>query len=171
MSSEPTNKIDKICSEPKCKKPLRIRGFCVACYYRHLRCGDIKKGVKPVKWKHILSEIDTVNKTAICKECGPIKILKRDNKTWRCSKIANERSKLYKRAYRASKRSIMGDNCEICNTDKKLCYDHSHKTNKYRGTLCSECNLAIGLMHDNPDRLRKAAKYLDRFVNDKSSKL
>jgi len=49
--------------------------------------------------------------------------------------------------------------------------DHDHKccpTIKtcgkcLRGLICSKCNTAIGLMNDNPERLRKAAEYVEKY--------
>lgn len=45
---------------------------------------------------------------------------------------------------------------------KLLAVDHCHKSGDKRGLLCSRCNTAIGLMLDNPDRLRNAAAYIER---------
>ncbi len=39
-------------------------------------------------------------------------------------------------------------------------FDHNHKTGKFRGLLCSQCNTGIGLFRDNPDLLLKAIAYL-----------
>ena len=47
---------------------------------------------------------------------------------------------------------------------KRLSVDHHHTSNHVRGLLCSECNTAIGLMHDNPDRLRAAAAFVSEGV-------
>lgn len=63
--------------------------------------------------------------------------------------------------------------CEICNrTIKKegrgkgcANADHCHLTGKLRGLLCNSCNVAIGLMKDNPSILRSAAKYLESYDN------
>ena len=39
--------------------------------------------------------------------------------------------------------------------------DHSHKTNKVRDLLCSQCNLGLGHAKDSIDLLNKAIKYLE----------
>ena len=39
--------------------------------------------------------------------------------------------------------------------------DHDHITGKVRGMLCHDCNVAIGMMKDSPNRLRSAAQYLE----------
>lgn len=57
--------------------------------------------------------------------------------------------------------------CDICDnpqSDKRfetLCIDHDHETGELRGLLCSKCNMAVGLLDDNPDLLRTAADYLE----------
>lgn len=39
--------------------------------------------------------------------------------------------------------------------------DHDRTTGEWRGVLCSRCNMAIGLLGDNPALLRAAAAYLE----------
>jgi len=68
-----------------------------------------------------------------------------------------------------------GGGCAVCggtnSNGKALAVDHDHnccpgqKTcgNCVRELLCAACNHAIGLMRDEPQRLRDAAAYLDRF--------
>ncbi len=41
--------------------------------------------------------------------------------------------------------------------------DHCHKTGRVRGVLCGPCNRALGLMKDDPIKLRRLAKYISRF--------
>ena len=56
--------------------------------------------------------------------------------------------------------------CEICGVEeeklaRKLSYDHCHKTGKFRGWLCSNCNRGIGLLKDDVELLKKAVKYIE----------
>lgn len=55
--------------------------------------------------------------------------------------------------------------CDVCaqpdGTYKRLAIDHCHHTGAFRGLLCGRCNKAIGLMSDEPERLRRAAGYLE----------
>lgn len=39
--------------------------------------------------------------------------------------------------------------------------DHDHLTGLVRGVLCAHCNTAIGLLGDDPSRIRRAAAYLE----------
>lgn len=61
--------------------------------------------------------------------------------------------------------------CDLCgNTETRrqkgtttpLSFDHDHSTGRYRGALCSGCNLMLGHGRDNPDQLRLGASYLER---------
>lgn len=170
MPSEPAPDISQLpCPTPGCTKFIRVRGFCIACYYRHLRHGTIQKGSPSRRWKHRLSEINEEGKTAICTECGPVTILRRGKPKspnqpvqWRCSVDANHRSKLYKQAYRQTKKDVLLDHCEICGSPDKLCWDHDHKTGLFRGTLCKDCNTGIGLLKDDPVLMVAASTYIIR---------
>ena len=60
-----------------------------------------------------------------------------------------------------------GGGCAICGRTEKeegrrLAIDHCHTTNEVRGVLCGKCNQAIGMMDDDINRLKKAAKYLEK---------
>ena len=53
--------------------------------------------------------------------------------------------------------------CLICNKpdDKgRLCIDHCHTTNKVRGLLCRNCNLALGNLKDDPLLFERCVLYL-----------
>lgn len=44
----------------------------------------------------------------------------------------------------------------------RLSVDHCHNTQQIRGLLCHHCNAALGLLNDDPARLRAAADYIER---------
>jgi hypothetical protein len=54
--------------------------------------------------------------------------------------------------------------CPICSLDTKLVADHCHATGLTRDPICRKCNMALGLMSDNPHTLRAAATYLERHA-------
>lgn len=63
-----------------------------------------------------------------------------------------------------------GGRCAICqrkheDCPKGLVVDHCHTTNDVRALLCGPCNVVLGLMQDEPERLRSAADYLDKYRN------
>lgn len=60
--------------------------------------------------------------------------------------------------------------CKICGDQpsKPLYVDHCHKTKQIRGLLCHKCNVALGHMNDDPQRLEKAIHYLNESCKNKS---
>jgi hypothetical protein len=66
-----------------------------------------------------------------------------------------------------------GGGCAICGrSDTRLTVDHDHKCcpekarscgKCIRGLICNNCNLAIGLAEDNPDKLIQMAAYVVRW--------
>ncbi len=45
--------------------------------------------------------------------------------------------------------------------EKRWALDHNHVTGEIRGWICSPCNVSLGAFGDDPDRLRRAIKYLE----------
>lgn len=43
---------------------------------------------------------------------------------------------------------------------KRLAVDHNHETGEVRGLLCLSCNVALGLVDDDVNRLLALAEYL-----------
>ena len=61
-----------------------------------------------------------------------------------------------------------GGGCAICgmtpeDNNRRLCVDHNHETGEVRGLLCSQCNLAIGNLCDDPETARQAMLYVRRW--------
>jgi hypothetical protein len=70
-----------------------------------------------------------------------------------------------------------GRRCDICgaglveqNGRSMACLDHDHATGRVRGILCSNCNTALGLLHDDPVRLAEAIAYLEKHRQAAASK-
>jgi hypothetical protein len=52
--------------------------------------------------------------------------------------------------------------CAVCGADDKpLVVDHSHDTGLVRALLCGPCNMALGLLKENPERIRGLALYAE----------
>ncbi len=43
--------------------------------------------------------------------------------------------------------------------------DHDHSSGKVRGLLCTTCNIALGLLKDQPNRILGLANYLSRALH------
>jgi hypothetical protein len=55
-----------------------------------------------------------------------------------------------------------GGGCAICGRPEPDNVDHDHVTGRVRGILCFNCNVAIGHVGDDEDRLAAAMAYLAR---------
>lgn len=70
--------------------------------------------------------------------------------------------KLKQRERKAGRK--MPDFCDLCSSarplNKLLHWDHDHITGKFRGWLCSKCNLGLGYFEDNIQGLQRAIDYL-----------
>ena len=57
--------------------------------------------------------------------------------------------------------------CEVCSKTEgdqgsRLHMDHCHETGRFRGWLCSACNVVLGHMSDSVERLLTLIDYLER---------
>lgn len=62
--------------------------------------------------------------------------------------------------------TAQGGRCAVCTTTTpggrgSFHVDHDHDTGAIRALLCHDCNTGLGKFADSPERLRKAAAYLE----------
>lgn len=56
-----------------------------------------------------------------------------------------------------------GGTCGIClKVSVRLEVDHCHATEKFRGLLCHNCNVALGSLRDSIPNLKRAISYLEK---------
>lgn len=54
-----------------------------------------------------------------------------------------------------------GGRCAACRGADALHVDHDHKTGAVRALLCTGCNTALGLLKEDPMRIRALAVYIE----------
>jgi hypothetical protein len=88
------------------------------------------------------------------------------NKNWYSKLTKQEKQKIVDRNRENKRAKIVLQKrpsiCEICKNQVKVCYDHNHETNLFRGWLCKKCNAGIGFFKDNPQYLLSAIDYLNK---------
>ncbi len=97
-----------------------------------------------------------------CKQCQKIKHLRRLQQHG-CQRNYREREYLLKAT------RPRPTYCEACGgvpTGKALVlsYDHDHRTGKFRGWICNNCNTILGFCRDDSVRLQKLINYLNEFL-------
>ena len=116
---------------PKWRVKLKQKGLCVRCGKR-----------KVLKWT-TCSECKEYHKTV----SPTIRAIRKEDRP-----LALRRSKKAKRCCCCGSRTHNGRGWHI---------DHDHKTKKFRGILCNNCNLGLGHFKDSVQRLSQAIKYLE----------
>jgi hypothetical protein len=91
-----------------------------------------------------------------------------------CKKCANELKKVRDKLKLENPPPGEDYKCPICDRDKDevaglggksngpWVLDHCHKTNKFRGYLCHECNRKLGGCSEDPEWFDNAKNYLNR---------
>ena len=126
------------------------------------------------------------SRTRVCKKCGICKVEsqfvtvhgnKFSDRCLRCRKLvsmktkANGRTDKPRLAWAHGLTKIEYDQmleqqcggCAICKQvpgKRRLCVDHCHTSGKIRGLLCIPCNIALGSLKDDPQRMLAAINYI-----------
>ena len=55
--------------------------------------------------------------------------------------------------------------CAMCRrrSERQLCVDHDHMTNKVRALLCNSCNALIGFAQEDVQLLKSAIEYIMKY--------
>lgn len=75
-----------------------------------------------------------------------------------------------KRNHRKARYGFEGEvpsTCDVCGSDGTICIDHCHTTGVIRGFLCTSCNVTLGHMKDDPERLLALVEYLKGEIDGK----
>jgi hypothetical protein len=104
---------------------------------------------------------------ALCTPCRRAESRKRSQRPEkRAADAAYQRARYVREHYgltRDEYEELVRGECAICGTSAKettLHLDHDHANGKIRASLCRKCNVGLGTMDDDPERLERAAKYL-----------
>ena len=172
---------DLVCKQ--CGRPLKQNGskkFCsIKCRDEYRVNQSIIDGKRQCskcnQWRNISTEYYTKNgRAGWCKYC----LMEHNNKPHRKAKqkewYENNRSRYIDYDRKAKLNATDADlvvfrqdyqvqagKCKICGLIKTLAYDHNHKTGKYRGAICLDCNRGLGDFHDSIQFLQGAIKYLE----------
>jgi hypothetical protein len=99
-----------------------------------------------------------------------------NRKAWRDKQPADYDNVRHRKAHRRDREMRLGrtrpDVCDACGgADGPICYDHCHTRGHPRGWLCNGCNIALGMVKDDPARLLKLVAYLKRTMVSPSPQL
>jgi hypothetical protein len=110
-----------------------------------------------------------------CKDCknAAAKQWRKDNPENTEKHLARMRERSKERRYGITQKEFdqmlirQNNKCKICSDNfksfKDTHIDHCHNTNKVRGLLCNNCNMALGQFMDNTDIMDNAIKYLQKY--------
>lgn len=125
-------------------------------------------------WKHRLVEYNLDTMVGVCTNCGEVSLTLKDNRP-KCP-IARSEQRHRRRLndhgldYKSRQNRLLETDfaCQSCGdryseSTSYLNIDHCHLTKNVRGVLCRPCNLALGLLKDDPKRIRNLALYIERF--------
>ena len=150
----------KLCEHCDKGRTVHSRGYCRSCYDTQLKLSNpeyAKRQYENMKaWR--LANQDRVKQREKERWSDPAYV--EQQRVYKWSKLLESYSltqKMYDDLVKAG--------CQICGDidAKKYHLDHCHKTQKFRGLLCSKCNNGLGMLGDDSIGLQKALEYILTF--------
>lgn len=152
------NKTHKTCT--KCTKYLPLESFYPKRKFFSPMCKECERKLSLGRYKRLSPEKkEKVNQRR--------KIQRKQSPHYSTWKL---RQRITTKGLHDDKNKILGllktqESCSICQTPfsetkKGPVVDHSHVSGKFRGIICSNCNLGLGCFRDNPNFLEAAITYL-----------
>ncbi len=99
-----------------------------------------------------------------------------NNRRWRKENPEKHKAQQHRRYLRhRNGRPLPGGLCDLCGQEetalarrdtgekRALQQDHDHKTGVLRGRICLDCNRGLGAFKDDPELLRAAATYIEKY--------
>lgn len=169
-----------ICDQ--CRKPFKptnnSRGrFCsLSCYYEFRSIVHKQKKVCTICNQEYLITQARVTTSKYCSNICKNKGLKQYRKEKHPRWLGGRQNAYYRYKYGIDEEfyNIIFEqqnfSCAICGTKNsgrsryRFHVDHDHKTNKFRGLLCSNCNRGLGYFNDDINKLNQAAIYIRSFL-------
>lgn len=144
------------CSVDDCDHPAYARGWCNMHWQRNHRLGDPGEA----------------ERRRMVYESGQLCAIKACERPPRWGVYCGSHARRF-RKYGLTEQDLVGmltrqkSRCAICGTAEpgsagEWCVDHDHITGQIRGLLCGRCNSGIGLLQDDPDIIKAAARYVTR---------
>lgn len=144
------------CSVDGCGRPAVSRTYCTAHYQRWMRNGAPGDGLL----RKARYEPDD--------SCGVPGCQKKVRANGYCASHNRRLSKFgITHAELEQMLQSQRGRCAICRAAQPggsgdWCIDHDHVTGQVRALLCTRCNCAIGLLQDDPQIIRAAARYVEK---------
>ena len=156
------------CTIENCTNLINSDGLCELHYHRRSRYGDPLGGGPVLQKEYRVCDCGNplCGRKKVCDECKKIrlqiyyqenkeKIISRTNH-WRILRLYGEAG------LKVEARRQAGDPCDACGRRvESMTIDHCHESGRVRGLLCKPCNFALGIVEDDPARLRALADYLE----------
>lgn len=169
----------KQCSGTGCRRRILAKGLCPTHYRRWSRHGDPNTPLRQKSLPKQCSVDGCTGKPTARDMCNPhyLKTYHKQNPPIPGSHRKYTRKHILAQygmtiADYDKMLADQGECCAICRSpypghngspNYSWCVDHCHDSAQVRGLLCRDCNVALGLMKDDPIVIRAALDYLTRI--------